>query len=153
MFMKSSINRCCDALLSKFNFEKQQRRKQILQKKQQVNEVRIFKERVVVEIFACKRCSIKYSNNIQLHKHIEKHHIKKVKNAKFELFTSIFTSNINSFFASVQNHKTSISSSSSPKKSLIMSFLTIMLNQAFVTSISITFIKLSITFLTSSQIT
>ena len=132
--MKSSINRCCNVLLNKFNFEKQQRRKQILQKEQQIKKIRIIKKqtnaKTFAKTFACRRCSIKYSNNIQFHKYIDEYHIKKIK---FEIFTSISISSI------IQNHKISTSSSSFLKKSLIMLFLTIMLNQTFVTSISLTF--------------
>ena len=104
------------------------------------------KAKTHAKIFACRRCSIKYFNNIQLHKHIDEHHIKRFKLTKFDVFTSI------------QDHKTS--SSSFSKASLMISFSTMILNQAFISFVtfssqmSITAsITSSIIFLTSSQIT
>ena len=131
--------------------QKQQIRHRLIEHRRQ-KQIRITKKQIVAKAktktFACKRCSIKYFNNIQFHKHVDEHHIKKIKNIKFEIFTS--TSIFAPTLFDIQNHKTSISSS---KKSLTISISTIILNQtsiAFPKSISITFL---ITSVTSSQIT
>lgn len=44
----------------------------------QIDKYHIIKKRQQVEIFACRRYLIKFFNNTQLHKHIEKHHAKKL---------------------------------------------------------------------------
>ena len=54
---------------------------QIEKKRQKIEEVRIAKkqEEVRLTIFACKRCFVKYFNNIKFHEHIRDHHAKKSK--------------------------------------------------------------------------
>ena len=47
------------------------------------------KKQARLKAFECRRCSIKFYNNTKLHKHVEKHHVKKFK---FEIFASIFIS-------------------------------------------------------------
>ena len=73
------------------------------QEQERQNEIRIIKEKT--KIFACKRCSIKYSNNIQFHKHIDEYHIKKIKNIKFEIVTSITSTSSKSIFSIILNHE------------------------------------------------
>ena len=66
---------------------------------QKIEQTRIEKKRL--EIFACRRCFAKFSNNTKLHHHIENHHAKKSAN-EFAVFTSItvFTS-VTFFFTSI----------------------------------------------------
>ena len=146
----SKFNEFCEILLNRFD------KKYESQRQQQAEEARIAKKQAEAkaraEIFACKRCSIKYSSNTQLHKHIDEHHIKKFKNIKFEISTSVFTSSLTSLSASIisviQDHKTS---SSPPSKELLtISLSAVILNQASITSASITSFATSIT---SPQIT
>ena len=51
------------------------RAKRLLQ--QQIEEVCLVKKRV--EVFACRRCNAKFSNNIKLHNHVQDHHQKKIE--------------------------------------------------------------------------
>ena len=131
----SKFNKFCQILFNRFD------KKYELQRQQQAEKTRIIKEQVEAktraEIFSCKRCSIKYSSNIQLHKHIDEYHIKKIK---FEIFT---------FLSAIQDHKTSNSSFS--KEFLMISFSAVILNQtsAFITSSQMS-ITASITVFASS---
>ena len=114
-------------------------------KQQQVKKINIIKQQVddktKTEIFACKRCSIKYFNNIQFHKHIDEHYIKKIK---FEIFiTSIFAL----IFSITQDYKVITSSFSSFS---IQTSTSLSSKKSLKTSISITS---SITSLTSLKIT
>ena len=61
---------------------------------QQIEKTRIAKEKI--EAFVCKRCSVKFSNNINLHEHVRTKHAKK----------------LSSFFTSIELTTSSISSSS-----------------------------------------
>ena len=130
--------------------EKTRRRQERRQKQARIIKEQT-EEKTRAEIFACRRCSVKYSSNTQLHKHIDEHHIKKLKNIKIEISTSNSTSNITSLSISVtQDHKTSTSSSSPSKKSLNISSFAVILNQASIIQVSITSI---ITSIISPQIT
>ena len=159
----SKFNEFCQVLLNRFDKkyesqrqQKQQARVRLIDIRRQ-KQARIIKEQIDAkaraEAFACRRCSIKYSSNIQLHKHIDEHHIKKIK------FETFITSNTASTLSITQDHKTSASSSSSlSKESLIMSFSAMILNQASTSSTSVTFssqmsVTASITSITSPQIT
>ena len=72
---------------------------QIEKMREKAEEVRIAKkqEEARLTIFACKRCSVKYSSNIKLHEHIRDHHAKK---SKFAVSNSTTTSSI-SFHSTV----------------------------------------------------
>ena len=77
------------------NFRAKQARliqQQIEKKRQKTEKVRIAKkqEEIRLTIFACKRCFVKYSNNIKFHEHIRDHHAKKSK--------SVVSNSIISFF-------------------------------------------------------
>ena len=156
-FENNKFNEFCQILLNRFDkkYESQRQQKQQIRVRliniRRQKQIRIIKkqaeEKTRAEIFACRRCSIKYSSNIQFYKHVQEHYIKKIK---IEIFIiSISTSNITSLSISItQNHKTSNSSFS--KKSLNISSLAVILNQTLIIQVSITF---SITFFTSSTIT
>ena len=52
----------------------------LIKQQQQIEIARITKKkttRLIVETFACKRCFIKFANNIKLHNYIRDHHTKK----------------------------------------------------------------------------
>ena len=86
-FENSKFNDFCQILLNRFDKEYESKRQK------QVQKTRIIKQQVVektrAEIFACRHCSIKYSNNIQLHKHVQEHHIKKIKIKIFIISISV----------------------------------------------------------------
>ena len=93
---------------------------------QQIDENRIEKkrqetEKIKAEIFACRRCSVKFSNNIKLHQHICDHHTKKSKFVVSNSFTTFSQSIIFLF-----------DSSKSATQSKILSFIS-----SFTFSISI----------------
>ena len=99
---KDSIDSFCDSFIERFEYIAKKRKinftqiikkfkinnrrhdEKLVCKKQQIK-INIIKKQTKIKIhakiFACKRCSIKYSNNIQFHKYIDEHHI---KNSKIE---------------------------------------------------------------------
>ena len=81
----------------------------LLKKQQQIDKKveKIVITKIKTETFACKRCSVKFSNNIKFHQHICDHHTKKSKSVvsnsfifSFSFFTSFFRSILFSFDSS-----------------------------------------------------
>ena len=75
---------------SKFIFEqfKQQRIKKLRQEQQQqIEKNRITKEKI--EAFSCKRCSVKYFNNIKLHEHVRTKYAKKSSTSQTSVSSSV----------------------------------------------------------------
>ena len=68
------------------------------QLQQQIEKTRIIKAKI--ETFVCKRCFVKFFNNIKLHEHVRTKHAK-----KFSVITSL-TSSASLFFISMTSHVT-----------------------------------------------
>ena len=111
--------------------------------KQQVEQVRIVQEQKVeqariakkrAEAFACRRCSVKFSNNIKLHIHVQDHHQKKSTKSTSELAvtTSLSTSKamitMSTFSATSSSSSESalkLTSSIDPSESIVKNSLSI----------------------------
>ena len=83
-YLTQDLDILCKKLVEIFESKEQKQRIQ-----QQAEEVRIAKERA--EVFACRRCSVKFSSNTKLHQHIQNHHQK--KSAKSASEFAIISSN------------------------------------------------------------
>ena len=122
-YVIKNLNILCNKLVEIFDSKEQKQRIQ-----QQVEEVRITKKQRKIEIarlkvFACKRCSVKFSNNTKFHQHIQNHYQKKFANKLVE-FTSnelaihihaliaFFIFSRNEFANSISNEFTIFSSNS-----------------------------------------
>ena len=94
-----------------------------LEKKRQEIEKQARIEKKRLKVFACKRCSVKFSSNTKFHQHICDHHTKKSKFVVSNL--SIFFTSSQSIFFSVDNLKLASQSRilfSTLSRSIIFSF-------------------------------
>ena len=105
----------CVRLNELFDSMKQTRQKK--EEKQRIEKNRIAKKqkKIRLTIFACKRCSVKFSNNTKLHQHIQNHHQKK----KIASESAKFISNEFATFSSNEFAKSSSNSKSSSKTMLV----------------------------------
>ena len=97
-----------------------------LEKKRQEVEEKTRIAKIKAEAFACRRCSIKFSNNTKLHEHIRDHHAKKSKFAVSNSTISSFTSSSTSSHSTIFLFDTSnqiFTSTTSSQSIVILSFI------------------------------
>ena len=129
----SNVKFICFFLIKKFVMTKQKQEikselvwekliENLTRKKQQVKHARLAKEiektrikKKRAKVFVCKRCFVKFSNNIKLHQHVQNYHQKKFAT---KLLKHIFTSSSNELVLFVLNEIVLFS------KSLVISLLT-----------------------------
>ena len=78
--------RICQKYEQKWRKKQQKVEQHRFIEQQQVEKVRIAKKRA--KIFACRRCSVKFSSNTKFHQHIQNYHQKKIEKSASEIAKS-----------------------------------------------------------------